>query len=96
MKILLEIAKESSDWFGPLKSALGGVNALIQHYEVPLQSMAIAYNLHEFSQEFKDVQEKVEELTPHLHRFRQNVDVAVRDGDLAEGNRRLELSRYAH
>ena len=33
-KILLDIAKESSDWFGPLKSALGGVNALIKHYEV--------------------------------------------------------------
>jgi hypothetical protein len=34
MKILLDIAKESSDWFPPLKSALGGVNALIKHYEV--------------------------------------------------------------
>ena len=27
-KILLDIAKESSDWFPPLKSALGGVSAL--------------------------------------------------------------------
>ena len=34
MKILLDVAKESSDWFPPLKSALGGVNALIKHYEV--------------------------------------------------------------
>ena len=34
VKILLDIAKESADWFGPLKSALGGVNALIKHYEV--------------------------------------------------------------
>ena len=34
MKILLNIAAESSDWFGPLKSALGGINALIKHYEV--------------------------------------------------------------
>jgi len=33
-KILLDIAKESSDWFPPLKSALGGVSALIKHYEV--------------------------------------------------------------
>ena len=32
-KILLDIMKESADWF-PLKSALGGVNALIKHYEV--------------------------------------------------------------
>ena len=34
VKILLDIAKESSDWFPPLKSALGGVNTLIKHYEV--------------------------------------------------------------
>jgi hypothetical protein len=33
-KILLDVAKESADWFPPLKSALGGVNALIKHYEV--------------------------------------------------------------
>ena len=34
VKILLDIAKESADWSGPLKSALGGVSALIKHYEV--------------------------------------------------------------
>ncbi|KAF9645955.1 hypothetical protein BDM02DRAFT_3189254 [Thelephora ganbajun] len=32
-KILLEAAKESADRFSPLKSALGGVTALIKHYE---------------------------------------------------------------
>ncbi|KAF8340814.1 hypothetical protein F5887DRAFT_978796 [Amanita rubescens] len=32
-KILLDIAKESADCFPPLKAALGGVNALIKHYE---------------------------------------------------------------
>ena len=36
VKILLDIAKESSDAFPPLKSALGGVTALIAHYEVRL------------------------------------------------------------
>ena len=34
MKIFLDVAKESSSWFPPLESALGGVNALIKHYEV--------------------------------------------------------------
>ena len=43
-KVLLDIAKESADWFPPLKSALGGVNALIQHYEVLVESMAAAHN----------------------------------------------------
>ncbi|KAF9645137.1 hypothetical protein BDM02DRAFT_3271911, partial [Thelephora ganbajun] len=31
--ILLSITKDSADWFPPLKSALGGVTALIQYYE---------------------------------------------------------------
>ena len=34
LKILLDVAKESADWFPPLKYALGGVNAVIKHYEV--------------------------------------------------------------
>ncbi|KAF9784551.1 hypothetical protein BJ322DRAFT_851794 [Thelephora terrestris] len=33
VKMLLDIAKESADWFPPLKAALGGVNALISHFE---------------------------------------------------------------
>ncbi|KAF9784512.1 hypothetical protein BJ322DRAFT_850660 [Thelephora terrestris] len=32
-KMMLDIAKESADWFPPLKAALGGVTALIKHYE---------------------------------------------------------------
>ena len=46
------------------------------------------------SQEFKDVKEKVEDLVPHLYRFRQNANVATSGGDEAEANRRLELYRY--
>ena len=37
-KILLDISKEPSDWFPPLKSALGGVTTLIKDYEVPVES----------------------------------------------------------
>ena len=43
-KILLDIAKESSDWFPPLKSALGGVSALVKHYEVLVEFVAITHN----------------------------------------------------
>ena len=32
--ILLDVGKECSDWLPPLKSALGGVSAVIKHYEV--------------------------------------------------------------
>ena len=43
-KILLDIAKESSDWFPPLKSALGGMSALIKHYEVLVELVAVVHN----------------------------------------------------
>ena len=43
-KTLLDIAKESADWFPPLKSALGGVSALIKHYEVLVKSAVLAQN----------------------------------------------------
>jgi hypothetical protein len=95
VKIFLDIAKESSDWFGPLKSALGCVNALIKHYEVFVQWITVAHNSHKRSQQFEDVKEKIEDLVPHLNRFKQNADAAMADGDQAEKNRLLELSRYA-
>ena len=41
-KILLDISKESSDWFPPLKSALGGMTALIKHYEVFVEAVDVA------------------------------------------------------
>lgn len=44
MKILLDIAKESSDWHNPLKAALGGVNAVIKHYEVIVERTAATHN----------------------------------------------------
>ena len=39
-KTLLDIANESSDAFPPLKSCLGGINALIKYYEVRLRPIA--------------------------------------------------------
>ena len=32
--VLLDVAKESADACPPLKSCLGGINALIKHYDV--------------------------------------------------------------
>ena len=45
LMILLDVAEESSDWFPPLKSALGGLSALIRHYEVPmLEGVVVTHN----------------------------------------------------
>jgi hypothetical protein len=93
-KILLDIAKESSEWFPPLKSALGGVGALIKHYEVWIERVGVAHSLHERSQEFADVRDQIEDLIPHLDRFKQSANTATSDEDKAEKRRRLEFFRY--
>jgi len=41
--MLLDIAKESSDVFPPLKSCLGGINALIKHYDVRRYRVTVYY-----------------------------------------------------
>ena len=43
-KIFLDIAEESADWFPPLKSALGGVSALIKHFEVLAEWITAVHN----------------------------------------------------
>jgi len=40
-KVLLDIAKESAHWLPPLKSALGGLNALIKHIEVLVEWITV-------------------------------------------------------
>jgi hypothetical protein len=95
VKILLDIAKESSSSFPPLGSALGGVGALIKHYEVWDEWIAVAQNLRERPQQFKDVKEKIEDLIPHLNRLKQNGNSTVSGGDQAEKKRRSEFFRYA-
>ena len=42
-KILLDV-HESADWFPPLGSALGGVNALVKHYQVSVECMTVVHN----------------------------------------------------
>jgi hypothetical protein len=93
-KMLLDIAKESADWFGPLKAVLGGVNALIKHYEVSVESTTFTHNSHRCSQEFEDVKEKIEELVPQLDTVKQTIAATIADEDPEETDRRMGLIRY--
>jgi len=71
------------------------MNALIKQYEVLVRWMTVAHNLHERPQHFQDVREKVKDLIPVLERFKQSITTATIDGDQAETQRRIELSRCA-
>ena len=73
MKVFLDIAKESPDWPPPLKSALSDVDvAFIVNCKVFVEWMAVVRDLHEHSQKFEDVEEKIEDLIPYLNRLKQN------------------------
>ena len=47
-------------------------------------------------QQSKDVRETIEDLIPHLNRFKHDASAAAIGEDQAEMDRRSELSRYAY
>jgi len=83
---LLDVAKESSDRFPHLKSCLGGINALVKHY-ITISDFSWA-RLTDFSQQSKDVNDKLEELIPCLTKLGKGLAKAD-----ANVSRRLRGSR---
>ena len=57
---------------------------LIKHYEVWVEQAGVAHSLHKCLQEFADVRDQIEDLIPHLNRFKQRANTAISDGDKAE------------
>ena len=92
-KILLDVGKESSDWFPPLKSALGGVSAVIKHYEVRSLFPASARHRRPVPQQYKDVKEKAEQLVPWLDKLKGILATDAGGVGPEEEQRRTELSR---
>ena len=66
--MLLDIGKESSDAFPPLKSCLGGINALIKHYEVGLRDTGLGLT-DEYEQQYNDVKDKLDDLIPWVKKL---------------------------
>ena len=92
--MVLDVAKESSDWFPPLKSCLGGINALVKHYDVRYVELFLgATDL--FLQESKDVKDKLEELILWLTKLLESLAKAGGNEDQQEVERRAQLARSA-
>ena len=92
--MLLDIAKESTDVFPPLKSCLGGINALIKHYEV--RSIEYRHDpAHLYvSQQCKDVEDKLGDLIPWLTKLKGTVVASDTNGNYEEAERRKQLTRF--
>ena len=94
-KVLLDIAKESSDWFPPLKSCLGGINALIKHCDVRSRRMIFFHFTDEIPQEIQDVKDKLEDLTPWVTKLKDGLVNTAAKGDHKEAERRTQLAKFA-
>ena len=94
MKVLLDVAKESSDWFPPLKSCLGGITALVNHYDVRCIKRSWA-RLTDPPQQYNDVKDKLEELLPWLTKLREGLAKADGNEGQQEVERRARLARSA-
>ena len=93
-KAILDIANESADAFPPLKSCLGGINALIKHYEVRFHRIASRSLLIHSSQESKDVEEKLGDLIPWLTKLKDNVMAPSAEDNREEMERLEQLTRF--
>ena len=91
--MILDIAKESADVFPPLKSCLGGINALIKHYEVRWYHISPPIPLTIINQQYKDVEDKLDDLTPWLEKLLQTLAKANPNDDPEETERRSQLAR---
>ena len=92
--MLLDVAKESSDWFPPLKSCLGGINALIKHYDVRLHQISPLTPLTDSSQQIQDVKDKLEDLIPWVDKLKVSLTKADAKDDPEEEERRTQLAKF--
>jgi len=91
--MFLDIAKESADVFPPLKSCLGGVTALIKHYDVGSCLDNAPTPLTASYQQSKDVEDKLVDLIPWLTKLKDNATSATADGNHEEAKRREILTQ---
>jgi len=94
-KVLLDVAKDSSDWFPPLKSCLGGIAALIKHYDVCSYQIIPPNPLTDSSQQIQDVKDKLEDLSPWVVKLKVSLTMVDPKDDREEAERRTQLAKFA-
>ena len=92
--MLLDIAAQSADAFPPLKSCLGGINALIKHYDVRSYQRVLPHPLTDIPQQSKDVEDELESLIPWLTKLNNSLTKGSADDTQEEAVRREQLLRF--
>jgi len=87
------VVKESSDVFPPLKSVVGGLTAVLKHYDVRSISLAPSMILMYYPQQATANQQAIEQLIPRVERLAESVRANVPESEIKERNRRETLKR---
>jgi hypothetical protein len=91
----MDIVNESTDAFPPLKSCLGGINALIKYYEVRFHQ--ISHDLPDMTTHgYKGVEENLGDLVTWLTKLKDSIATTTTDDDREEAERREQLARFHH
>jgi len=93
-KLAIDLVKESSDVFPPLKSVAGGLSAILNHCEVRFISPGL-YRLRSSqpSQQAMACRQTIESLIPRVEQLAGLLSAPVPEGEVKEEDRREILKR---
>ena len=92
-KLLLRGVRDSSDAFGPLKSAAGGLCFILENWEVRPTSPVSCLPYSQASQQMKANTQTIESLAPRVKTLSELLCETSPEGDIKEGARRKKLER---
>ena len=91
VKVVADVVKESSDVFPPLKSVVGGLTAILKHYDVRPASSASPMILMYYPQQATANRQAIEQLIPRVERLAESVRANVSESETKEHKRRETL-----
>ena len=93
-RMAMEIAKESSDMFPPLKAVVGAMSILIRNYDVSVSCSRTEQPLIFSLQQTSDNAEGMKEIEGRVQSLSGVLASPADENDYAEKARRVELRRY--
>ena len=94
-KLAINLVKESSDAFPPLKSVVGGLSAILDHCDVRFVSPEPNNSSRSWhSQQTVACRQTIESLMPRVEQLAESLSKPAPEGETGEEERREILKRY--
>ena len=90
-KLVINLLKESADAFPPLKSAVGGLSAILDHRDVRFIFHTTHPRCSRLSQKIVDCRKTIESLVPRVEGLAKSLCTPVPEGEVKEEGRREAL-----